>query len=397
MENIIYIGDNEKVLQTKSKILKNSIDIIYIDPPYNTTQRKSYKDFEYSNSAWKNMMKPRLQLGRDILSSTGVIFISIDDNQFANLKVMCDEIFGEKNFLGVFITKQAQRSNSKHINTIHEYIVGYAKNKMMVPRFERLRIDDLIEGPMIKDIVRRVKNTFDSKGMKEAQKILMSLIKQNCEKHNITWLKNYNRISDDGDVFFGKDLSTPGSPRIVDLPEINLHLEPLATRGWTSDDRFKQLHKDGRLFFRGDRPYEITYLTEAKDHVPSILDFYSRQGTNDLNNLGLRDLFDTPKPVELIKYLIQIYPGESLVVCDFFAGSGTTAQAVLELNQEYGNKHKFVLIQSKEKLDESSIPYKTAISHGLDPYVSDIMLYRIKTFLNKSGLNDIKITVEEVN
>jgi adenine-specific DNA-methyltransferase len=233
--------------------------------------------------------------------------------------------------------------------------------------------------------------------MKEAQKILMSLIKQNCEKHNITWLKNYNRISDDGDVFFGKDLSTPGSPRIVDLPEINLHLEPLATRGWTSDDRFKQLHKDGRLFFRGDRPYEITYLTEAKDHVPSILDFYSRQGTNDLNNLGLRDLFDTPKPVELIKYLIQIYPGESLVVCDFFAGSGTTAQAVLELNQEYGNKHKFVLIQSKEKLDESSIPYKTAISHGLDPYVSDIMLYRIKTFLNKSGLNDIKITVEEVN
>ncbi len=396
MKNYIYIGDNEKVLKLKKSKLRNSVDIIYIDPPYNTALKKSYKDSEYSNGSWREMMFPRLKLSLDILSDSGVIFISIDDNQLASLKIICDEIFGEDNFLGIFITKQAQRSNSKHINITHEYIVGYSKNKKKVPRFERLRIDDLVEGPMIKDIVSKVKREFDSKGLESADKVLKTLIKNYCERFNITWLKNYNRISDDGRVFFGKDLSTPGSPRSVDIPEINLHLEPLPTRGWSSDEKFIQLHKDDRLYFRGERPYEITYLIESKDHVPSILDFYSRQGTNDLNNLGLRDLFDTPKPVELIKYLIKIYPGDSLVVCDFFAGSGTTAQAVLELNEEYNQNHSFILVQSKEELDESTKPYKTAISFNIEPYVSEIMLYRINTFLEKNNLKDIEIIIEEV-
>ena len=179
------------------------------------------------------------------------------------------------------------------------------------------------------------------------------------------------------DLRFEKDLSTPGAPKKVDIPEINLKLDPLPTRGWSSDEKFIQLHNMDKLYFRGERPYEITYLKEAKDNVPSLLDFYSRHGTNDLNKLGLRDLFDTPKPVELIKYLIKIYPENTLTVCDFFAGSGTTAQAVLELNKDYKTNHNFILVQSKEKFDENTTPYKTSLKHGIKPYVSEVLKLRI--------------------
>lgn len=396
MKNFIYIGDNKVVMESKMNILKNTVDIIYIDPPYNTDQKKSYKDNEYNHSSWKEMMYPRIVLGKKILNEKGVIFISIDDNQVANLKLMCDDIFGIKNFLGVFITMQSQRSNSKHINVVHEYIIAYAKNKSKVPRFESDRIDDLIEGPMIKDITTRVESVFKSLGEEAAKKELSGLIKNYCEKLNITWLKNYNRIDDNGKVFFGKDLSTPGTPRKVAIPEINLYLDPLPTRGWSSDEKFKELAAKNRLYFRGERPYEITYLTEAKDNVSSILDFYSRHGTNDLNKLGLRDLFDTPKPVDLIKYLVNIYPGESHVVCDFFAGSGTTAQAVLELNRDYGTNHRFILVQSEEKLNPSSAPFKKAIELNLEPTVSAIMLHRIKTFLKINDMKNENIEIERI-
>lgn len=395
MKNFIYIGDNQIVLNKKMNLLREAVDIIYIDPPYNTLQKKSYKDNEYTNSSWKEMMFPRLQLGKKTLKSTGVIFISIDDNQFTNLRLMCDEIFGAKNFLGVFITKQAQRSNSKHINTVHEYIVAYAKNKSLLPRFETFRIDDPVEGPMINEITTRVESTFHKLGIREASKQLTDLIKIYCNKLGITWLKNYNRIDDKGRVFFGKDLSTPGVPRKVSIPEINLYLEPLDTRGWSSDEKFIELSKLNRLYFRGQRPYEITYLTESKDNVPSILNFYSRQGTNDLNKLGLRDLFDTPKPVDLIKYLIKIYPGDNLTICDFFAGSGTTGQAVLEINREYNKNNRFILIQSDEELNPKSMPYKTAISLNLEPKVSSILIHRIKTFIELNSLKNIPVIIEE--
>lgn len=396
MVNRIYIGDNKTVLESKINQLRESIDIIYIDPPYNTIFKKSYKDHQYSNETWKEMMYPRLLLGKEILKKSGVIFISIDDNQYANLKVMCDEIFDEKNFLGVFITKQAQRSNSKHINTVHEYVLTYAKNKKDVPRFETLRIDDIEDGKMIKDIISKVKITFDKEGTDAANIKLKELIKYYCELKNITWLRNYNRISDDGRVFFGKDLSTPSKPRAVNLPEINLVLEPLSTRGWSSDEKFIDLYNRKRLDYRGERPYEIAYLEESKDNVSTILNFYSRQGTNDLNSLGLRDLFDTPKPVNLIKYLINIYPGESHVICDFFAGSGTTAQAVLELNEDYGYSHEFVLIQSEEKLLEDSAPYIKAVELGLKPQVDDIMIHRINKFVELRKLKNINIEIERL-
>jgi len=382
MKSYIFIGDNEKVLRAKEHEFENKVDIIYIDPPYNTKSQKSFFDAKYSDETWKKMMFPRLSLGRKILNDKGIILISIDDNQLANLKLICDEIFGKENFLGIFITYQSLKSNSKHINTIHEYVLAFAKCKKKVPKLGTLRKDDMVEGPLILNIMKKVKKEYNLNGIEAAKKCLNYLIKISCEKYKISWLKNYNKINDKGEIFFAKDLSTPGIPRKVNIPSINLYLEPLDLRGWSSDKKLIRLHNEKRLFFVDKRPYEIAYLSEARDNVFSLLNFYSRQGSSDLAKLGLKGLFDAAKPVGLIKYLINLYPGEKLTICDFFAGSGTTAQAVLELNRNEKKDHNFILIQSKEPLNSNSVAYKKALELKIKPCIADIMIHRINAYIN---------------
>ena len=129
MLNEIYIGDNLAIMKSKRfKKHKEKFKMIYIDPPYNTQVRKSYND-KLNSDTWIKFMKDRLKVAKTYLKQDGVIFISIDDNEYANLKILCDAIFGSDNFMGTFITKQAQRSNAKHINTIHEYILCFEKEK----------------------------------------------------------------------------------------------------------------------------------------------------------------------------------------------------------------------------------------------------------------------------
>ena len=127
MKNEIYIGDNLKVMNDISfKKYYEKIKMIYIDPPYNTQGQKSYND-KSSSQNWATFMEERLKASKKLLKTDGVIFISIDDNEYANLKNVCENVFGKENFVGTFITQQAQRSNAKHINTVHEYILCFAK------------------------------------------------------------------------------------------------------------------------------------------------------------------------------------------------------------------------------------------------------------------------------
>lgn len=335
MDNKIVIGDNCKVLNSSDfKQYLNKVRIIYIDPPYNTLSKKSYND-SITSVEWKEKLTNVLIRLFDYLNEQGVIFISIDDSEFATLKGICDSVFNKENFVGTFITKQSQRSNSKHINTVHEYILCYAKNKDKLPAFSVRRVDIPEQKEMIYDIINSVKKSYKEKGLNSAELLLAEKIKFYCYKNNITWIKNYNCVDENGDVFFASDLSVPSSPRKVSIPEIGLYLEPLKTRGWVSDEKFITLFHQNLLVFRDNRPYIKKFLIDARDNAPSILNFYSRQGTNDLNKLGLRDIFDTPKPVELIKFLIRIAnPNPDDIVLDCYAGSGTTAQAVIEVNQE---------------------------------------------------------------
>ena len=385
LRNRILLGDNLAWLRSKEmQILHQTVKVIYIDPPYNTKTAKSYKDTFHSDT-WLDGLKSRIEAAYPFLHESGVLFISIDDNEYAKLKISCDAVFGEENFIGTFITRQAQRSNSKLINITHEYILAYAKNKEAVHPFRILRTDIPEQKEMIDSLSNYIQKEFHVRGRDAALKKLGSEIKRICQEMNITWLKNYNCLDDTGKIFFGKDLSTPGTPREVSIPEIGLYLQPLKTRSWSSDEKFITLYRQKRLAYKGTRPYEIHYLHEATDSAPSILNFYSRQGSNDLNKLGLRDLFDTPKPVELIKFLIRLVAKQDDMVMDFYAGSGTTAQAVYEINREDHKNLGYVLIQQKEAVNPKSKAYDTCMNLNIEPYVSDILLYRINVWLQKNN------------
>ena len=392
--NAIYLGDNLQIMSsTEFSKYKNSVKMIYIDPPYNTKSIKTYND-NLKTIDWNMFMEPRLSKAKDFLTEDGCIFISIDDNEFANLKIMCDKIFGKENFTGNFITYQALRSNSKHINTVHEYVLCYAKNKKKLNEFKIKRIDNTDEKKIIDSLYRDVKKIIEFEGVKEANKKIKSLITEYCERYNITWLKNYNNVDEDGRIYFAMDLSTPGEPREVNIKSINLHLNPLPTRGWASDEKFIELYNDDLLSFKGNRPYEKHYLEDACDNVTSVLKFFSRHGTNDLKKLDLYNIFDTPKPVELIKFLIKISTKDDDLILDFFAGSGTTAQAVYEVNEERGSDIKYILIQLQEPINSKTTVYKECIKKGIEPIVSDVLQYRIKKYLE---ISNKKIDYELVN
>ena len=380
-DNKVFIGDNIEVLKDASfKKYSGKIKMIYIDPPYNTRTSKAYND-KRSEQEWMDFMKERLIASFDLLADNGCIFISIDDNEYAELKVLCDAIYGKKNHIGTFITYQALRSNSKLINTIHEYILCYAKDKTKVKDFKIMRkyIDE--DNKIITEVNNTVNNIISQKGIKTAKREIKHIVSEICQKYNISWLKNYNNVDDDGNVYFAMDLSTPGTPKKVDIDSINLHLKPLKTRSWSSDDKFIELYKKNLLVYKNGRPYEKHYLNDACDNVTSIMRFFSRNGTNDLKKLGLYNLFDTPKPVEMIKFLIRISTDANDYILDFFAGSGTTAQSVCEVNIENNRNNKFILIQKKEKFNEKSQSYSVCKKLGIKPYTNEALVYRLDTYL----------------
>ena len=384
MKHKVYIGDNLSIMNTpefQDEYFGN-VSVIYIDPPYNTKTKKSYNDKQVREE-WLSFMQTRLMLAKWSLTEEGVIFISIDDNEYAYLKMLCDREFGEKNCLGTFITKQSQRSNSKHINTVHEYILAYAKNKKKCLEFKVKRISTPEGKGIINKVREMASNVLQDTGtidqqIKSYRTHLNEYIKEEMGKRDLSWLRNYNYINYAGEPFFATDLSTPGKPRTVDIPEIGLHLDPLPTRGWSSDAKFIELHNADRLIFRDGRPYAIHYLSEAEDSAPSILDFYSRQGNEDMKRLGLDGIFDTPKPVNMLKYLLRITGVKEGIVMDFFAGSGSFCQATEEVNKEDKKNLQCILIQLDEDIAEGTEPYERCKELGIEPNIPAVLEARLK-------------------
>lgn len=373
--NSLYMMDAEKAL---SLIDSDSVQSIYIDPPYNTYS----KLFEYDDchNDWEGFLFSKLEKAKKVLKDTGVIFISIDDAKLVELRLICNEIFGKDNFLGTLITRQATRSNAKHINTIHEYVIVYAKNKNKAPRFQVKRLDIPYYNQIITPLINEVKKNFKTKGKKEAENLLKFELKKISALEGFSWIKNYNIIDDDGEICFATDLSVPSkSPKELFIPEINLFLPALKYRGWVSKDRIVRLHNENRLLFKNNRPYQKNLLSQSKDSAMSILNFYSRQGKHDLEKIGMGGLFSTAKPVELIKLLIKIssYRGDDIVL-DFFAGSGTTAQAVIECNQEDGTNKKFVLCQTAEAIKNNKLASNTLQKNGYDNNIANLTRLRLE-------------------
>lgn len=359
-ENLYIEGDNLEVLKLLQNSYFNKVKMIYIDPPYNTGNDFIYiDDFaqnidEYEeakgsfdeegnrlfkntdtngrfHSDWCSMIYPRLVLARNLLANDGVIFISIDDNEQENLKKICDEVFGEKNFIAQVIWERAYApvNLKKHFSENHDYIICYAKD------IDKAICNGLPRASEANDRYSNPDN--DPRGIWKSDNLSVGPVIQS---------KVYEII-------------TPSGRKVL----------PPNGRCWCyTKDRFIEMIKDNRIWFGKDGnnvPSIKRFLTEVKQSVtPMTIWKYSEVGHSQDAKQNLKKLFDGksffdyPKSVELIKRCIQLYSNESSIILDFFSGSATTAHAVMQLNAEDGGKRKFIMVQLPEKTDEKSEAFK---------------------------------------
>lgn len=359
-ENLYIEGDNLEVLKLLQNSYFNKVKMIYIDPPYNTGNDFIYVDDfaqnidEYEeakgsfdeegnrlfkntdtngrfHSDWCSMIYPRLILARNLLANDGVIFISIDDNEQENLKKICDEVFGEKNFIAQVIWERAYApvNLKKHFSENHDYIICYAKD------IDKAICNGLPRASEANDRYSNPDN--DPRGIWKSDNLSVGPIVQS---------KIYEII-------------TPGGRKV---------LPPEGYCWRLSKEKFKEFVKDNRIWFGKDGnnvPSIKRFLTEVKQSItPMTIWKYSEVGHSQDAKQNLKKLFDGksffdyPKSVELIKRCIQLYSNESSIIIDFFSGSATTAHAVMQLNAEDGGKRKFIMVQLPEKTDEKSEAFK---------------------------------------
>ena len=360
-QNLYIEGDNLAVLKLLQETYLGKIKMIYIDPPYNTGNDFVYND-DFAESAdeylahsgqvdaegnrlvsntesngrfhtdWLNMIYSRLKLAKDLLTDDGVIFISIDDNEVENLRKAADEIFGADNFVSSIIweKKYAPANDAKWLSDNHDYILLYAKNKQiwhpqLLPRSEEMNS-------------RYTNRDNDPRGVWKAADMTV---------------KSYSSAYD-------YPITTP-SGKIV---------KPAAGRCWnTSQENFEKLVADNRIWFgeNGDNvPAVKKFLTEVQDGmVPMTIWKYSEVGHNQEGRQEVKKLFDGkgyfdgPKPVRLLSRILQIANlTKDSIILDFFSGSASTSQAVMQLNAGDGGNRKFIMVQLPEETDEKSEAYK---------------------------------------
>ena len=393
-QNLYIEGDNLDVLKVLRETYLGKVKMIYIDPPYNTGNDFVYNDdfgkdkgtFEETSGLfdeegnqtidpmqrntesngrfhtdWLNMIYPRLKVARNLLADDGVIFISIDDNEVENLRKVCDDIYGEQNFVGQFIWRGGRRNLAKYISTSHEYMLLFAKNLSYISEAKiswnekKKGLDAIYK--KADELVREHKNyELASKMLKEWYRLLPE---DNESKDN----SHYCWIDKKG-VYFASDISRGGGggPRwdIINPNTGNVVQTP--SRGW-SYGKYEDLIRDienGLVHFNGDGvPCKKRYLKENETQVLETVFYKDRRGSSKrLRSLMDGDLFPFPKDEEVIEHYVESFTDSDAIILDFFSGSATTAHAVMKLNAEDGGNRKFIMVQLPEKTDEKSEAYK---------------------------------------
>ncbi|MBE2914433.1 site-specific DNA-methyltransferase [Anoxybacillus flavithermus] len=373
-ENLYIEGDNLEVLKLLQKSYFGKIKMIYIDPPYNTGKDFVYKDDFRDNiknykemtqqtkksntetsgrfhTDWLNMMYPRLKLARNLLREDGVLFISIDDNEVTNLKKICDEIFGEKNFVAqiTVLCNPKGRSQDKYFATNHEYILVYSKNNLEQGYFSIQKDEEQI----VNDYPEQ-----DEQG--RYRLIELRNTHREFGKHN---RKN---------LFYPIYVNPVTSEISLEYKDgYNITVEPIWDDGyegcwtWDKSKALKDIHLlVARKTNKGKwKIYRKNYANGAKKMLKTIfLDklFYTEKGQMAFSSLfsTKSKLFPSPKSVDLVAQLLLTVTQHDDIVLDFFSGSATTAHAVMQLNAEDGGNRKFIMVQLPELTDEKSEAYK---------------------------------------
>jgi len=352
--NLLIEGDNYHALSVLNYTHAKKIDVIYIDPPYNTGN----KDFKYNDkfvdkedgychSKWLNFMEKRLKLAKNLLKTNGVIFISIDDNEQAQLKLLCDEIFEENNFIATLIwnKKNVVQNDAKYFSVNHEYVLCYARN-----------IDNVVFNllPRTDELNARYSNPDnDPRGVWTS----VALQAKSGSVNNLYEMTFPNGVK--------------WKPVAGTFPRL-------------SKESLSKAYEESRLWFGKSGknvPRLKKYLTEVKQGVisNSIL-LPNEVGSTQLAKETLKrildkNVFETPKPVDLIKRFIRLNSDNEGLILDFMVGSGTTGQAVLELNKEEGGNRKFILCTNDEELDNNGNSKKHKIC-------SDVCYPRIERIID---------------
>ena len=386
--NLIIHGDNLEALKSLLPKYQGKVDCIYIDPPYNTGNEKWVYNDNVNHpkiqkwlgevvgqqgedlsrhDKWLCMMYPRLVLLYKLLADTGVIFISIDDNEYANLKLVCDEIFGANNHLKTFIWHtEGHTDNQDVITHVHEYVICYAKCKECVNIRNVVDPNTPIDSKILRDFAE---NSITKNGDKNPPSIVTLPKGFPCEVENLRLEKSEgidDLYSETKDSYISREItkkyriSYPA--RFDDMIVENgvLAKECRVYCGWMNLNKLQHfiqnncndieeekgtilrfyLSKNGVVYYRrsGRKPH----------YIQSVLQNMGTTETNKYMLEGMNVKFDFPKPFELISFLISIIANENDIVLDSFAGSGTTAHAVLDLNKKDGGNRKFILIEMED-------------------------------------------------
>lgn len=348
--HILIEGDNLEALTALAYTHEGKIDVIYIDPPYNTGNKDfvyndSFVDREdgYRHSKWLSFMNKRLQIAKSLLSSGGVIFISIDDNEQAQLKLLCDEIFGGENFIAqVVVASNSAKNNAKFISVTHEYLFCYAKDKETLPTNWAVLKNNINQ---FNKIAKKLLNS--SLTPEEIHGELLALTKY----PKFYEFDHYTYVDKRG-PFRASDLTAPGSTAKYDIihPKTKKACKT-GTRGWGySEKAIDDLIEKDYIYFGEDEtvmPQLKNYLSENEKSLPkSIIFFDSQASTKWMKSQNLD--FPFPKALDYIKYIGSMYPNSNATFLDFFAGSGTTLHATMQLNAEDGGHRKCILVTNNE-------------------------------------------------
>lgn len=342
--NFLLEGDNLHSLRLLEKTHKGRIDVIYIDPPYNTGNKDFVYDDKYvdavdgfRHSKWLSFIGERLRIAVNLLSEKGCILISINDLEYAQLKMLCDDVIGEDKYIGTLIWKSRQNKDNRNITGVsvdHEYVLAYAKESGIRNFKGGERLTDRYSNP-----------DNDPRGPWTSGNMVGIATEE--QRPNL----HYDFIDHRTGINYGKP-----------------------SMGWRYDrNTMRRLVDEDRIIFPDTpdgRPRRKVFLRDVKEVRPgfsSIIgaDIYTRNGTADVVSVFGRRAFDFPKPVELLKQLLDQTTAAESIILDFFAGSGTTAQAVLELNKEDGGSRSFILCTNNENNICESVTYpriKTVIS-----------------------------------
>jgi len=371
-DGLLIHSENFQALNLLLERYRGQVQCIYIDPPYNTGNDEFIYRDEYRHSSWLTMMHNRLALAKRFLNRFGAIFISVDDHEQAHLRLLMDELYGQNNLITTMVWEGGLKNDSRFTSVSQDYIVSYVLDREQLASADR-KWRTRKEG--IDDIYREVEKLKKRHGSDWAaiSSALKKWYRHLPKGHPALAHKHYSWVDEKG-VYFPGDISWPGGggPRYEVLHPITGKPVPVPQRGWVfaKPETMQQAIQEGRVHFGPDEtsvPKLKRYLHETEGQVlPAVFYRDRRAAFKELRNILGNDGFANPKDPYILGKLIEASADNDAWILDFFAGSGTTAHAVINLNREDGGKRKYILAEMGEYFDTVLVPRIKKVVYSKD-------------------------------